>query len=145
MRPKKVVLCLCGNEILLSRRVFLLRTWGFEVVGVLSVTALMMLAEEMTRVDAVLVDAPFVFRVQDSRRLVKVQPEVVVVCSFLPGKHESAELCADRYVDAGSPAQIVAAIKDGTARKRGPKRREVGLAMRGMVQVIKEGLEVVNV
>lgn len=129
MRPKKVVLCVDCCEFRLSRRVFLLQTWGYEVLRAESSVGAMeiLVCRRPSSIDVMVCD----LLMQDmdgnelTRRAKQIHPSLPVMLVSEVVTHFDRELFADVFLPKGAniPAEVVERVRILAARKRGPKKQ----------------------
>ena len=128
MRPKKVILCVDGNEQTLAVRTFLLETRGYRVLPAGNAQTALELLEgfEEGAVDLLITD--LLLPGMDGNELVRrakgmhtMLPALIV--SGTVTSYDRA-LAADAFLPKGasSPAELLDRIKVLVARKRGPKK-----------------------
>lgn len=142
MRPKKVILCVDGNEQVLSVRKFLLETRGYRVVCAANGQAALHEVERALpgQLDLLLVDLllPGMDGNELVRRAKMLRPELpALITSGTVGSFDRA-VCADGFLPKGasSPAELIERIRVLVARKRGPRKGTVrGMGMPAMASV----------
>jgi CheY-like chemotaxis protein len=137
MRPRKVVLCVDGNEQELSVRRFLLEIWGYRVVEARSGARALRLLAEMApgTVDAMVCD----LHVSDMdsnevvRRAKRLHPGLSTMITSRVVQEYPVMLLADLFLPraANTPREVRERVRNLVARRRGPKKnREEGVGKR---------------
>lgn len=126
MRPKKVILCICENELDLSVLIFTLTTNGYATAGTTSPErAVQIFADQL--VDLVLTD--FALDGSDGVKLIDRLksmaahiPMVLMVRDMKPleTRHHHADALVSKKTC--SPAELLECLKLKCARKRGPRK-----------------------
>jgi two-component system, OmpR family, response regulator CpxR len=142
MRPKKVILCVGADEWRLSLRVYLLKTWGYDVLTAATAKeALAVLSGRVAGgVDLVIAELP----IEDFGALVFTQSKLLhpqlhtLVTSDHAGWYDS--LGADVLLMKGgdSPAELLARVRILVARKRGPTKARDEEALRAALEFQRE-------
>jgi len=129
MRPRKTILCVEGNEQVLSVRKFLLETRGYRVLAMnCAAEALEYLNDAAPgAVDLLLSD--LVLPQMDGNELVRRAKQVhpclptLLVSGTVTSYERAAEADAFLPKGAASPAELLDRIRILVARKRGPKKQ----------------------
>jgi len=129
MRPRKTILCVEGNEQVLSVRKFLLETRGYRVLAMnCAAEALEYLNDAAPgAVDLLLSD--LVLPQMDGNDLVRRAKQVhpclptLLVSGTVTSYERAAEADAFLPKGAASPAELLDRIRILVARKRGPKKQ----------------------
>jgi two-component system response regulator CpxR len=129
MRPRKTILCVEGNEQVLSVRKFLLETRGYRVLAMnCAAEALEYLnGAAPGAVDLLLSD--LVLPQMDGNELVRRAKQVhpclptLLVSGTVTSYERAAEADAFLPKGAASPAELLDRIRILVARKRGPKKQ----------------------
>ena len=129
MRPRKTILCVEGNEQVLSVRKFLLETSGYRVLAMnCAAEALEYLNDAAPgAVDLLLSD--LVLPQMDGNELVRRAKQVhpclptLLVSGTVTSYERAAEADAFLPKGAASPAELLDRIRILVARKRGPKKQ----------------------
>lgn len=125
-RPRKDVLCVCGDENKLSLRMFLLDMRGYRVTPAGTLAGMWEALGEGTAFDLLLIESPLPLPGLGERDLDGVRkqwPEMktlVITAKALPNHG----WCADAVLgkDNSSAAEVLDRIKVLVSRKRGPKK-----------------------
>jgi two-component system, OmpR family, response regulator CpxR len=129
MRPRKVILCVDGNEQALSVRKFLLETRGYRVVCAGGAEAALEIFEA-GGVDLVLSDLllPGVDGNEMVRRMKQHTPEVPMLLLSGTVKDFARAGAADAFLPKGAnnTGELLERIRVLMVRKRGPKPRALG-------------------
>lgn len=126
MRPKKVILCVDDNEVLLSVRKFMLETNGYRVIEAAGSAKALELFQQ-GGIDLVLSDLVMPF--MDGNELIRVlkilNPEVPMILISGSIKAFNRADRADVFLSKGhcSPVEVLERIKIMICRKRGPKKK----------------------
>src|SRR5665213_2318803 len=122
MRPRKIVMCVCGDEEKLSRRAFLLDVHGYRVIKAENLKKMEQLLREGQRAELLLVECPLSpsewgkSMLEVARRL-----DMEMKTLLLPGDHISTETVwyADAVLMPGqnSPVEVLYCIKTLVSRK----------------------------
>jgi CheY-like chemotaxis protein len=129
MRPRKTILCVEGNEQVLSVRKFLLETRGYRVLAMnCAAEALEYLNDAAPgAVDLLLSD--LILPQMDGNELVRRAKQVhpclptLLVSGTVTSYERAAEADAFLPKGAASPAELLDRIRILVARKRGPKKQ----------------------
>jgi CheY-like chemotaxis protein len=129
MRPRKTILCVEGNEQVLSVRKFLLETRGYRVLAMnCAAEALEYLKDAAPgAVDLLLSD--LILPQMDGNELVRRAKQVhpclptLLVSGTVTSYERAAEADAFLPKGAASPAELLDRIRILVARKRGPKKQ----------------------
>lgn len=131
MRPKKIILCVNGNEQELSVLKFMLSTNGYRVVSANSGQEAVGIVSEM-QVDLVLSDyvLPQMNGDQLVRKLKQMASHVPMILLGDPQKMGDALHGADALLAKKncSPHELLERIKIMSARKRGPRKGSTRMA-----------------
>jgi two-component system response regulator CpxR len=129
VRPPKVVLYVDGDEYRMSRRVFVLETWGYRVLtATTAAAALARLVDASLSLDLLFLQAPVPDRDELIRCAKDMQPEMrTLIAGDRSGYEETSG--ADVYLPRScTAAEIRERIKVLVARKRGPKKLPASVA-----------------
>ena len=128
MRPKKIILCVDGNEQILSVRKFMLETRGYRVLTAQGAAEALEIFEA-GNIDLVLSDLlmPGMDGNEMVRRMKERSPEVPTI--LISGSVKAFERAnyADAFLPKGActPLEVLERIRVMIARKRGPKKTVV--------------------
>ena len=128
LRPKKTILCVDGNETVLSVRTFLLETRGYRVLSARSSNEALELLERLLPGSLDLILCDLVMPQMDGNELVRRAKQLhpglpAMIISGTVNSFDRA-LCADVFLPKGAatPAEMIERIRILVARKRGPKK-----------------------
>ncbi len=129
MRPRKTILCVEGNEQILSVRKFMLETRGYRVVGLTSPKAALEHLEGVMPGSVDLLLADVVLPAMDGNELVRrakgIHPSLpALLVSNMVSSYDRAA-AADAFLPKGActPAEMLDRIRVLVTRKRGPKKQ----------------------
>jgi CheY-like chemotaxis protein len=126
MRPRKTILCVDDNEVVLSLRRMVLEAHGYRVQTAMSGSEAMMIFER-ERPYLVLADLimPGMSGDDLAVRLKAIDADVPVVVYSAATKNAETALNADAFLPKGTnPAEMLYQIKLLAARKRGPRKKD---------------------
>ena len=126
MRPKKVILCVNGNEQELSVMKFMLSTNGYRVLGAGNTQEAVAACATAPQIDLVLAESnlPQISGAQLSERLKRMRPTVPVILLGDAQTVNSEIHVADAVLarKSYSTQDLLERIKVMSARKRGPRK-----------------------
>lgn len=136
MRPKKTILCVSTDDSTLSIRRFLLETYGFRVLG--APTAKDAIAEFYSAgVDLVLVDldSPGMSAINLVIAMKAIRSQVAVLLTSETTRPGSIAHPADAILYRCSHTDLLARVKVMSARKRGPRKKDVqSIPLTGVIE-----------
>jgi two-component system response regulator CpxR len=126
MRPRKVVLCVCGDEQKLSRRLLMLDIRGYRVIAAANLNEMRRALAEGSEIHLVLIESPLNMPGLSVETLAvarKLWPEIKTLVIYSKAAMPN-DWCADAVLCGAnnSAAEVLERIKVLVSRKRGPKR-----------------------
>ena len=133
MRPRKVILCVDGNEQTLAVRTFLLETKGYRVVPVTSSQAALEWLEACSPGGVDLLLSDLLLPQMDGAELVRrarvLRPGIptLLISGTVTVFERGADADAFLPKGASSPSELLERVRVLVARKRGPKKQAVSM------------------